>query len=71
MVFYSENCSDLMPEKLFLGLRKTLKIWGVGRGFAKMLRSLEQFIHTTKVRTIFETYYFLNLLQEVPIRSKG
>ena len=52
MVFCYQNCSDLLWEKNCSSDReKRLKFEAEGREFAKILRSLEQFIQTV-VRTI-------------------
>ena len=58
MVFYSENCSDLMPEKLFLGLRKTFENL---RLQVEDLQKVE--IIRTIYSTIFETDYFFSFLK--------
>ena len=47
------NCSDLLWEKLFLVIEKNF--WKAeGREFAKILRSLEQFIQTVKGQNFFD-----------------
>ena len=47
MVFCYQNCSDLLWEKnCFSDREKNLKFEGEGQEFAKILRLLEQFIHT-------------------------
>ena len=49
MVFCYQNCSDLLWEKKILSDReKLLKFKAEGQEFAKILRSLEQFIQTVK-----------------------
>ena len=47
MVFCYQNCSDLLWEKKCSRVReKLLKFEAEGQEFAKVLRSLEQFIQT-------------------------
>ena len=46
MVFCYQNCSDLLWEKIVLV--KLLKFKAEGREFARILRSLEQFIKTVQ-----------------------
>ena len=54
MVFCFKNCSDLLWEKnCFIEREKLLKFEAEGREFSKILKSLEEFIQTVKVRTIF------------------
>ena len=54
MVFCYQNCSDLLPEKNCSSDReKLLKLEAEGREFAKILRSLEQFIQTVKGQNNF------------------
>ena len=68
MVFFYQNFSDLLWEKIVLMIeKKHLKFEAEGREFAKCLRSLEQFIQTVqwKVKTNFETECFFNLFLEV------
>ena len=49
MVFYYQNCSDLLWEKNGSSDReKLLKFEAEGREFSKILRSLEQSIQTVK-----------------------
>ena len=47
MVFCYQNCSDLLWEKIS-DKEKLLKFEAESREFAKVLRSLEQFIQTVK-----------------------
>ena len=49
MVFCYQNCSDLLWEKIVPVIEKTFEI----REFAKILRSLEQFIQTVKGQNNF------------------
>ena len=51
LVFCYQNCSDLLWEKNILVIEKTFEIRGWK--FAKILRSLEQFIQTVKVQNNF------------------
>ena len=54
MVFCYQNCSDLLWEKNCSSDRENfLKFEAEGREFAKILRSLEQFIQTVKGQNIF------------------
>ena len=54
MVFYYQNCSDLLWEKIvFSDWEKLLKFEAEGQEFAKFLRSLEQFIQTVKGQNNF------------------
>ena len=54
MVFCNQNCSDLYCEKNCSGVReRLLKFEAEGREFAKILRSLEQFIQTVKGQNNF------------------
>ena len=54
MVFCYPNCSDLLWEKIVLVIEKNfLKFEAEGREFAKILRSLEQFIRTVKGQNNF------------------
>ena len=54
MVFWYQNCSDLLWEKKNSSDReKLLKFKAEGRELAKFLRSLEQFIQTVKGQTNF------------------
>ena len=54
MVFCYENCSDLLWEKIGIDIeKKKLKIKAEGREFAKILRSLEQFIQAVKGQNNF------------------
>ena len=48
MVFCFWNCADFLWEKLPSERENRLKIEAEGYEFAKMLRSLEQFIWTVK-----------------------
>ena len=48
MVFCYQNCSDLLWEKNSSDRENLLKFEAEGREFAKILRSLEQFIQTVK-----------------------
>ena len=49
LVFYYQNCSDLLWEKTCSSHQeKLLKLEAKGREYAKFLRSLEQFIQTVK-----------------------
>jgi hypothetical protein len=52
MVFCYQNCSDLLWEKIVLVI-EILKFEAEGREFAKILRSLEQFIQTVKGQNNF------------------
>ena len=54
MVFCYQNCSDLLWEKIVLVIEKNL-----GREFAKILRSLEQFDRTVKGQNNFGSWRFL------------
>ena len=54
-----------MKETCFSDREKLLKFETEGRIFAKISKSLEQFIYTVKVSAIFETECFLNLFFEV------
>ena len=48
-IFCYQNCSDLLWEKkCFSDREKPLKLEAEGREFAKILRSLVQFIQTVK-----------------------
>ena len=49
-----QNCSDLLWEKIVLVIEKNL-----GREFAKILRSLEQFDRTVKGQNNFGSWRFL------------
>ena len=70
MVFCYQNCSDLLWEKICSSDREQfLKFEAEGQEFSKVLISVEKKNDQWKVRTIFETEHFSNLLQEVPIRS--
>ena len=54
MVFCYQNCSDLLWEKIVLVIKKKLLKFEVeDREFAKILRSLEQFIQTVKGQNNF------------------
>ena len=54
MVFCYQNCSDLLWKKNCSSDReKLLKFEAEGREFAKILRSLEQFIQTVKGQNNF------------------
>ena len=54
MVFCYQNCSDLLWKKNCSSDReKLLKFEAEGRGFAKFLKSLEQFVNTVKGGKIF------------------
>ena len=54
MVFCYQNCSDLLWEKkCYSDREKLLKFEAEGREFAKILRSLEQFIQTVKGQNNF------------------
>ena len=53
MVFCYQNCSDLLWEKCSSAWEKLLKFETEGREFAKILRSLEQFIQTVKGQNNF------------------
>ena len=56
IIFCFQNYSDLLWEKkCYFHLEQLLKFKAEGLEFAKILRSLEKFIRTLKVRTIFET----------------
>ena len=46
MLFCYQNCFDLLREKIVLVIKKTFE-------FAKILRSLEQFIQTVKGQNNF------------------
>ena len=51
MVFCYQNCSDLLWEKIVLVIEKNFE--AEGQEFAKILRSLEQFIQTVKDQNNF------------------
>ena len=54
LVFCHQNCSDLLWEKnCSSDQEKLLKIEAEGQEFAKILRSLEQFIQTVKGQNSF------------------
>ena len=54
MVFCYQNCSDLLWEKkCSIDRVKLLKFEAEGREFAKILKSLEQFIQTVKGQNNF------------------
>ena len=54
MVFCYQNCSDLLTESIVLVIEKNLlKFEAEGREFAKILRSLEQFVRTVKGQNNF------------------
>ena len=53
MVFCFQNCSDLVWELFFCDREKLLKFEAKGWEFAKILRSLEQFIQTVKGQNNF------------------
>ena len=53
MVFCYQNCSDLLRKKSSSDQEKLLKLEAEGRGFAKIIRSLEQFIQTVKGQNNF------------------
>jgi hypothetical protein len=66
MVFCYQNCSDLLWEKIVLVVKKNFWFKAEGREFAKVLRSLEQFIQTVKDPEQFlATECFFNLFLEV------
>ena len=48
-----KNCSDLLEKKCFSDWEKLLKFEAGGREFAKLMRSLEQFIQTVKGQNNF------------------
>ena len=49
MVFCYQNCSDLLGEKNVLVIeKKNLKFEAEGWEFARILRSLEQFVQTVR-----------------------
>ena len=53
MVFCYQNCSDLLFEEIVLVIEKNLKFEVEGQEFAKILRSLEQFVQTVKSQNNF------------------
>ena len=54
MVFCYQNCSGLLWEEIDLVIeKKVLKSKAEGQEFAKMLRSLEQFVQTVKGQNNF------------------
>ena len=53
MVFCYQNCSDLLRKNCSSDREKLLKFEAEGREFAKILRSLEQFIQTVKGQNMF------------------
>ena len=54
MVFFYQNCSDLLCEKnCSIDQEKLLKFEAEGREFAKFLRSLERFIQIVKGQNNF------------------
>ena len=54
LVFCYQNCSDLLWEKIVLVIeKKLLKLEAEGWEFAKILRSLDQFIQTVKGQNNF------------------
>ena len=53
MIFYYQNCSDLLREKNVLVIKKNFEIEAEDREFAKFLRSLEQFVQTVKGQNNF------------------
>ena len=54
MVFFYQNCSDILWEKIVLGIeKKKLKFEAEGQEFAKNSRSLEQFVQTVKGQNNF------------------
>ena len=59
MVLCSKNCSDLLLENIILMIKK------------HFLRSNSNLLEQWKVRIIFETKCFFNLLLEVPSRSNA
>ena len=58
MVFCCENCSYLLWGKFVLGI---VKFEADNKEFAKILRSIEQFVQTVKIRTIFEIQKIIHL----------
>ena len=49
LVFYYKNCFDVLWEKIVLAIeKKSLKFEAEGHEFAKILRSIEQFVRTVK-----------------------
>ena len=63
MVFCYQNCSNLLWEKIVQAIGKNLeKFKADGREFGKVLRSLNNLSNQRKIRAIFETEYFFNLL---------
>ena len=60
MVFCYQNCSDLLLQKIVLVIK--LKFEAEGQEFAQFLRSLEQFIQTVTVRTIFDNRMLFQLI---------
>ena len=53
-VFCYQNCSDLLWEKIILVIeKKLLKFEAEGQEFAKILRSLEQFVQTVNCQNNF------------------
>ena len=68
ILFYFENCSDQMWEKIVLVIEKNIcKFEAEGQKLATFLKSLVQFFEQWNVRSILETEYFFNFLREVPI----
>ena len=54
MVFYFQNCSDILRKKIVLVMEeKLLKFEAEGKEFAKGLGSLEQFIQAVKSQNNF------------------
>ena len=54
LVFCYQNCSDLLWEKIVLVIEKNFQnSWQNAREFAKILRSIEQFIQTVKGQNHF------------------
>ena len=69
MLFCYQNCSDLISSTVRKNCssdrEKLLKLEVEGRGFAKLLRSLEQFIQTVKGQNNFCNRMFFYLFLEV------
>ena len=65
LVFYFQNCSDLLWEKIVLVIEKTFEIRRWRLRNCKFLISLEQIVQTVKVQHNFLTKCFFNLFLEV------
>ena len=52
-VFCYQNCSDLVRKKCSSDREKLLKFEAEGQEFAKLLRSVDQFIQRVKVQNNF------------------